>query len=377
MKSFNFSFTAFFLLAFALLAGCSPENNVIKIGCSAPLTGDQAKIGGDLCNGMKLAVEDANAKGEVLPGYRLVAYVLDDQHNPTQAVNVASRFASDPALVGVIGHLNSSATKPASAIYHEARIPQITPASTNPDLSAQGFDTFFRTCATDDVQGPTAARFAAKLGLKRIFVVDDKTTYGKGLADEFEKEARKLGFTLLGHEGITQGDKDFSPLLTSIKSQNPDLIFYGGIYPEAALLIRQARNQGLNTVFLGGDGIAEPTLIRLATPEFAEGTYATQVGLDAKKIPEAQDFVKKYEEKFGELGLYSGLAYDSTNLLIEAIRQAGARDREKTLAALRKINDFKGVTGQVAFDARGDNLHRTISIYRVNKGKFEFIETIQ
>lgn len=377
MKSFNFSFTAFFLVAFSLLTGCSPENNVIKIGCSAPLTGDQAKIGTDLCNGVKLAVEDANAKGEVLPGFHLVAYVLDDQHSPTQAVNVASRFASDPALVGVIGHLNSSATKPASAIYHEARIPQITPASTNPDLSSQGFDTFFRVCATDDVQGPAAARYAAHLGFGRIFIVDDKTTYGKGLADEFEKEARNIGLVVLGHEGLTQGDKDFSPLLTSIKSQNPDLIFYGGIYPEAALLIRQARSQGLAAVFLGGDGIAEPTLIRLATAEFAEGTYATQVGLDAKKIPEAQVFVEKYEKKFGELGLYSGLAYDSTNMLVDAIRTAGARDRVKVLSALRAAKDFKGVTGQIAFDSKGDNLHRTISIYRVNKGKFEFIETIQ
>jgi len=375
MKGSNFSLTAVLILL--LLAGCSPENDVIKIGCSAPLTGDQAKIGSDLCNGVKLAVEEANAKGEVIPGFHLRAYALDDQHNPTQAVNVASRFASDPAVVGVIGHLNSSATKPASAIYHEARIPQITPASTNPDLSAQGFDTFFRTCATDDVQGPSAARFAAKLGFKRVFIVDDKTTYGKGLADEFEREARKLGLTVLGHEGLTQGDKDFSPLLTSIRAQNPDLIFYGGIYPEAALLIHQARSQGLNAVFLGGDGIAEPTLIRLATAAPAEGTYATQVGLDAKKIPEAQGFVEHYESKFGELGLYSGLAYDSANILIQAIQKAGVRDREKVLAALRSLGDFKGVTGEISFDPKGDNRHRVISIYRVTGGKLEFIETIQ
>ena len=255
------------------------------------------------------------------------------------------RFASDPSVMGVVGHLNSSATKPASAIYFEARIPQITPASTNPDLSKQGFDTFFRVCATDDVQGPAAARFIRLLGMKSVFIIDDKTTYGKGLADEFEKAARKLGFQILGHQGITQGDKDFSPLLTSIKARNPDVIFFGGIYPEASLLIRQAKTQGITSLFFGGDGIADPILIRLATPAFAEGTYATRVGLDARKIPTAKQFVQEFETQFGEIGLYSSLAYDAANLLIEAIRQAGGRDREKVLRALREIKDFQGVTG--------------------------------
>jgi len=363
-------------LPLLMMVGCADESNIIKIGCSAPLTGDQAKIGGDLCNGVKLAVMEANAKGEIIPGFQLKAFSLDDQHNPTQAVNVASRFAADPALVGVVGHLNSSATKPASAIYNEAGIVQITPASTNPDLSRQGFKTFFRTCATDDVQGPAAAEFLSKLGKRRVYIVDDKTTYGKGLADEFEKAARELGFEVLGHSGLTQGDKDFSPLLTTIKAKNPDVIFFGGIYPEAALLIRQADAQGFKVTFMGGDGMADPILIRLATPKLAEGTYATQVGLDTEKIPAAQAFVKNYEKNYGDVGLYSGLAYDATNLLIEAIQNAGARSRADVLKAVQNMGDFQGITGTISFDERGDNKNSVISVYRVTDGKLEFIETV-
>jgi len=373
----------FFLISFlffisaVLFSGCGPAENVIQIGCSAPLTGDQAKIGIDLCNGVKLAVSEANKKGEVAPGFTLQAITLDDQHNPAQAVNVASRFAANPSIVGVVGHLNSSATKPASAVYYEARVPQITPASTHPDLSEQGFDTFFRTCATDKVQGPAAARFAKKQGKERIFIIDDKTTYGKGLADEFEKEARRLGLTILGHEGLTQGDKDFSPLLTAIKAENPDLIFFGGIYPEAALLIRQANAQGLGATFMGGDGMADPMLIRLATPRLAEGTYVTQVGFDTKKIPAAEDFVKNFEAEYGEVGLYSGLAYDAANLLIEAIRRAGAKDRKQVLRALKSIKNFEGLSGTITFDSKGDNVNRVISVYHVTGGEMEFIETMR
>lgn len=177
-----------------ICAGCGPaaDNHVIKIGCAAPLTGDQAQLGADTCRGVELAIEQQNQKGDIIPGYKLQALSLDDQHNPAQAVNVAKKYVSDKSVVGVVGHFNSSCTKPASAIYHQARMVQITASSTNPELSKQGFDTFFRVAATDDVQGPKGAHYVMeKLGLKNIFIIDDKTTYGKGLADEFEKEIKK------------------------------------------------------------------------------------------------------------------------------------------------------------------------------------------
>ena len=365
----------FFIFCFTL-AGCgnkNTQNAVIKIGCAGPLTGDQAQLGIDNCRGVELAVDQANEKGFV-PGYQLKALSLDDQHNPAQAVNVAKKFVADEDVMGVIGHFNSSCTKPASAIFHEAQMVQITAASTNPALSRQGFETFFRVAATDDVQGPKGARFASnQLGAKKVFVIDDKTTYGKGLADEFEKEAKKLNLTVLGHEGITQGDKDFSPLLTKIKPMEPDLIYFGGIYPEGALLLSQARALDIKAHFMGGDGLTTPVFVQLTTPAIAEGTYATMVGGDMKKLPTAVEFIKAYEARYGEVGQWSAYAYDAANILIEAIRKAGSKDRKAILAAMRQIPRFLGITGEVAFDEKGDNQNQFIGVFKVENGRFVYL----
>ena len=367
----------FFLLSFFILhfsvTQAAPEKKVIKIGFSAPLTGDQTQIGTETLNGVKLAIDQANQKREVIPGYTLEVLALDDQHNPAQAVTVARKFISDPDVIAVVGHFNSSCTKPASAIYHEAGIVQITPASTNPEISKQGFDTFFRIPATDDVQGPKGAIFAATLGIKNLFVIDDKTTYGKGLADEFHKQAIKLNLTVLGHEGITQGDKDFSPLLIKIKSMNPDLIYYGGIYPEGALLIRQARDLGISAIFMGGDGIANPVLIELATSAIAEGTYATMIGGDMRSLPSAQEFVQAYEKQYGPLGQWSAYGYDAANIVISAIQRAGATNRQAVLKEVRETKDFPGVTGITNFDEKGDNQNQFIGIFKVEQGKLKYI----
>ena len=364
------------MIVLAALTGCSgkgSESPVIKIGCAAPLTGDQAQLGIDVCQAVKLAVEEANQKGEIIPGYKLAVAELDDQHNPAQAVNVAKKFVSDRDVVAVMGHFNSSCTKPASAIYYEARMTQLTAASTNPALSRQGFDTFFRVASTDDVQGPKAARFAAdKLGVKKIFIIDDKTTYGKGLADEFTKEAQKLGLTILGHESITQGDKDFSPLLTRIKPLEPELIYFGGVYPEGALLIRQARSLNLKSVLMGGDGLASPIYIDLASPAIAEGTYATMVGGDMEKVPAAQGFIRAFKTRFGDPGQWAAYGYDAANLLIKAIRRAGVKNREAVLKAMREIPAYQGITGEVVFDDRGDNKNQFIGVFKVENGKLVY-----
>jgi branched-chain amino acid transport system substrate-binding protein len=352
------------LLVPFLLAACGAPSGIsagkIKIGCAAPLTGDQAQIGIDMCNGVELAIFQANDLEQQLnPGAPAVQFEIsrqDDQHNPAQAVNVAKKFVSDPAVLAVVGHFNSSCTKPTSAIYNSAGLTQLTPASTNPDLSKQGFATFFRTAATDDVQGPKGAVFAVKtLGVKKIYVIDDKTTYGKGLADEFEKKARELGAEILGHEGITQGDKDFTPLLTKIKPLAPDLIYFGGIYPEGALLLRQARALDIKADLMGGDGIATLTFSELATSEIAEGVYATMVGGDMHKVPSAASFIRDYETRYGTLGQWSAYGFDSANVLIEAVRKAAAKDRAGVLKAMREIPKFQGVTGEIVFDENGDN----------------------
>lgn len=368
-------FIPFMICSVLVLAGCSQNSApVIKIACAGPLTGDQAQLGIDLCRGVKLAVEEANEKGEIIPGFKLETLELDDQRNPAQAVNAAKKIVSDPDALAVVGHFNSSCTKPASAIYHAGRMTQVTAGSTNPDLSKQGFDTFFRVASTDDVQGPKGAQYAAaKLGAKNIYIIDDKTTYGKGLADEFEKEARKLDLNILGHEGITQGDKDFTPLLTRIKPLNPDLIYYGGVYPEGALLARQAKSLSLETPFMGGDGLATPLFIELAGAENAEGTYATMVGGDMNVLPSARNFVKAFKAKYGEVGQWSAYSYDSANIIIEAIRKAGVKDRAAVLKAMREIPKFTGVAGEVVFDAKGDNEIQFIGVFRVKSGKLVYL----
>ncbi len=375
MKKISSSSWAF-LIILSFITGCgqgTPEKPVIKIGCAAPLTGDQAQIGIDTCHGVQLAIDQANEKN-ASSSYKFEALSLDDQHNPAQAVNAAKKFVADRDVLAVVGHFNSSCTKPASAIYHEARLTQVTAASTNPEISRQGFDTFFRVAATDDVQGPRGADFVAKkLSIKKVFVIDDKTTYGKGLADEFEKESRKLGVIILGHEGITQGDKDFSSLLTKIAPSNPDLIYFGGIYPEGALLIRQARALNIRAAFMGGDGLVTPVFIQLATPEIAEGTYATMVGGDMKKLPSAQEFISAYEKHYGKLGQWSAYGYDAANILITAIQKASQKDRETVLRAMREIPKFEGVTGEIVFDEKGDNQKQFIGIFKVEKGEFTYL----
>ena len=365
-----------FTLGMMTLAGCGKGPPVVKIGFVAPLTGDQAPHGEDMLNGAKLAIQQANAQGPILPGYNLELMALDDQRNPTQAVAAAKKLVADPGVVAVIGHLNSSCTMPASAIYHEAGVLQITPVSSNPQISRQGFDTFYRTCATDDLQGPAAARLAVReLGARRIFILDDMTTYGRGLANEFERKARALGAQVLGHEGITQGDKDFMPLLTKVKSLTPDLVYFAGMFPEGALLIKQHAEVGVGGLFMGGDGLFDPVLIELATPQAAEGVYLTTIGSNIHEIPTAAAFVKAYEATFGPIGAYSAYAYEATSIAIWAIRQAGVKDRAAVLAAMKTLKDYPGLFGAQNFDEKGDSLVRDIGIFTVKDGKFAFIKT--
>ncbi len=377
-KASGFFTAAFFTFLFLVSCGPVKKEDTLLIGFVAPITGDQAYVGTGVLYGAQMAVEDANIKGPVFGQFKLKLLALDDQHNPTQAVLAANKLVANPDVMGVVGHFNSSCTKPASAIYHEGRLPQITPASTNPEISRQGFDTFFRVCATDDVQGPAAAEFVfAKLNLKRIAIVDDKTTYGQGLTDQFEKTFKRLGGTVLSHDGITQGDKDFTPLLTRIKATGPELIFFGGVYPELSLLIKQADKLGLGAPWMGGDGVYDVTLIKLVTAAVAEGTYATMLGIDPKSLPEAEDFIKRYEARYGEIGSFSAYGYDATSVLIDAIRRAGKKDRKAVLEELKNTKDFSGILGVINFDAKGDAVGKSVGVFKVESGKFLFIEEIK
>lgn len=371
-------FFSFFILNFSFSALVFSKEDEAVIGLVAPLTGDQAYIGQGVMQGARMAVEDANIRGPVFGLTKLRFEPLDDQHNPTQAVLVANKLIANPDVLGVVGHFNSSCTKAASAIYHEGRLVQVTPASTNPEISRQGFDTFFRVCPTDDVQAPAAASFVRNdLGLERVVVLDDQTTYGRGLADQFEKKFKALGGQVLRHEGITQGEKDFMPLLTKIRSLGPELVFFGGIYPEMALLLKQSKNIGLEARWMGGDGIFEATLTQLAGPSVAEGVYATMLGVDPRAWPAAKDFVTRYEARYGEIGSFSAYGYDAVSVLIEAVRRAGKKDREAVIAQMKKTKDFPGIMGPLNFNAQGDAIGKSIGIFKVENGKFTFLKEIK
>ena len=363
-----------------LLAGCGGQSNdhVIKIGFAGPLTGDQAPQGQDMLHGAQLAVEQANAKGEVISGYRFELVQMDDQRSPTQAVAVAKKLVADNDVVAVVGHLNSSCTQSASEIYYQARMLSISPVSSNPKLSRRGFDTFYRTCATDDQQGPAAALFAVReLAAKRVFIIDDRTTYGLGLANELKTKLVELGAEVIGHEGITQGDKDFVPLLTKIKSQSPDLVYFAGMFPEGALLVKQRAEIGLGGRFMAGDGCFDPVLIKLAGPEAAQGVYLTTIGSDIHTIPTAKEFLTAYEPKYGPVGAYSSYAYEAANIVIWAIQKAGKKDRVAVLVAMKELKDYPGIFGAQNFDEHGDSRIKDIGIFTVKDGKFAFVKTAQ
>ena len=349
-----------------VMGGCQKKEEVIKIGVAAPLTGDQAKIGTDLRNGVTLAVEEWNAKGGVL-GKKIAVVAVDDQHDPKQAVSVANKLVNE-RVAGVVGHFNSSCSIPSSDVYHRGGVPMISPGSTNPQLTEKGYRGVFRVCGRDDQQGKVGAEFVInKLNLKRIAVIHDKTTYGQGLADEFRKFVKgKVEIVYYG--GIIQGDKDFKTVLTSVREKNPQLIYFGGIYPEAGLLVKQARELGIAVPFMSGDGTIDPKFVEIAGVKAAEGTYLT-FSPDTKQIPTAKSFVENYERKYGEIGPYSVYAYDAANILLTAVREAGSSEGKAVMDKLHSM-EFSGALGKIRFDEKGDVTVSPYVVWITKDGKF-------
>ncbi len=342
------------------------KQDTITIAIAGPMSGPEAKMGSDFQNAVNLAVEEWNNKGGVL-GKKIKVLVGDDQSDPKQAVSIANRFVTQ-GVVAVIGHFNSSCSIPASDIYNRADIPMITPASTNPQLTERGYKNVFRICGRDDQQGMIGAEFIKrKLGVKRIAIIHDRTTYGQGLADEVKKALEGYG-QIVYYGGITKGDQDFKPVLTAIKEKSPDMIYFGGIYPEAGLIVKQAREIGIKASFMSGDGTIDPKFIEIAGPA-SEGTYLT-FGQDPEKLPTAKEFFKKYRERFGDPGPYSIYAYDATNVLLTAIREAGSTDGKTIYQKLHEL-EFKGALGDIKFDQKGDVVKSPYVVWITRKGKFE------
>ena len=348
--------------------------DTVKIGCVAPLTGPQAHLGKDIENGARLAVDAINATKPTMGGQPVQFELLveDDQADPKTATVVAQKLVDEGAK-GVVGHLNSGASIPASRIYADNNVPQVSPASTAVAYTHQGFPTTFRVMANDSQQGKALGQYATRLG-KRVAVVDDRTAYGQGLIDEVVKSVKESGGEVVGREYTTDKSTDFTAILTSLKSKRPDVVVFGGMDPQAAPMIRQMRTLGMKTAFMGGDGMQSAEFIKLAG-RAAEGAIGSSPGLPIEKMPGGADFTKRFGERFGKIQIYAPFSHDAAVVLTQAMLRAGSSEPDKVLAELGKIK-LDGVIGPIAFDDNGDLVDGPVTLYKVKSGKWESVETI-
>jgi len=365
------------VLAAALgLAACSKDDGTIRIGHVAPLTGGIAHLGKDNENGARLAIEQANA-AKIKIGGKEVKFALvpeDDQADPKVGTTVAQKLV-DAKVVGVVGHLNSGTSIPASSIYSQAGIPMISGSATNPKLTEQGFKGVFRVVGRDDQQGPAIASYlASERKPKVVAVIDDATAYGEGIANEVDKTLKAAGVKVLPREKGTDKTADWKAVLTKIKGESPDAVFYGGMDATAGPLIKQGRELGIQAVFSFGDGACTDKMKELAG-DAAEGMLCSQAGIPPQAA--SKSFLDAYKARFNvDPILYAPFTYDSTNLFIEAIKKADSADPEKYLPELKKIS-FKGATGRIEFDAKGDRKDAEITIFTMKGGKIEPIAVVK
>jgi branched-chain amino acid transport system substrate-binding protein len=377
--------TPLLILAVSLLnTACGKKENVetanqveVKIGSVSPLTGPQSHLGKDNENGARLAVDEANAQHIVLGG-KAVKFVLvseDDGADPKTATIVAQKLA-DQKINGVIGHLNSGTSIPASKIYHDAGIAQISPSATAIKYTAQGYNTAFRVMTNDAQQGRVLGQFAVtKMGAKKIAIIDDRSAYGQGLADEVEKAAKAAGGEIVAREFTTDKSTDFTAILTSIKSKAPDLIFFGGMDPQAAPMVQQMKRLGLSAQFLGGDGVQTTEFLHLAGAD-GEGVTASNPGVPLAGMLGGAAFQQKFNAKYGKIQNYAPYAYDAVNVLVDAMRRADSSDPAKYLPQLAKTS-LAGVTGTIQFDAKGDLTNGNVTLYQVKNGVWVPLETVK
>lgn len=363
--------------------GGSTEAVTVKLGVSSPFTGDVAALGLGIKNGATLAIEEANADPEVQElGITFEGLFVDDAADPKTGVNAAAQMTSDSKVIGIVGHLNSGVSIPTSEKYREAGLVQISPASTNPQLTLQGFENVFRVCATDDVQGSFAADFVVdNLSAKTVAVISDSTPYGDGLADEFVKQFESRGGKVASRDKIQVKDQDFKALVTKIQGLDVDMIYVGGMYTEAALISKQAKEAGLKVPVMGGDGLYTQQFVDIAGAANAEGDFATSIGLPLDAQPKGQDFKAAFEAKFAGQAIeaYDTYAYDAAMVIIEAAKKVAAEmgaDALATPAGKSAIieavaaTDYDGVTGKVAFDEKGDTTNKAVTTYVVKDGAF-------
>lgn len=356
------------LLALSIgLVGCSKSGGEkIKIGVAGVMTGPDGAIGAAMINGSQIAIEEWNAKGGVL-GKKIESIVRDDEGRPEKAVSVARDLIANK-VAAVIGNFNSGCTLPSSPIYHEAKIIQLTPGSTNPKVTEQGFKTIFRIVGRDDQQGVIAAKFMRqKLGLNKIAVLSDKTAYGEGFANEVNKTFTADGGQVVVTDGVPKTELDFRANIAVIKSSGAQAVLWGGMYGQSGPLYLQLRQAGLDIPFVSGNGTMDPNFLDTVGHN-PTNVYVT-FGPDYERIPAAQPFLQKYRARYGKEGAFSVYGYDAANVLLEAIQLAGTTDADKVAAAMRS-KTFNTVLGPVAFDDKGDLKQSNDILWTVKDGKF-------
>ncbi|MDW8468264.1 MAG: branched-chain amino acid ABC transporter substrate-binding protein [Burkholderiales bacterium] len=353
-----------------------PPTIEIKIGHVAPLTGGIAHLGKDNENGVRLALDEANEARIKIEGKeaRFVGVYEDDQADPKVGTTVAQKLV-DAKVAGIVGHLNSGTSIPASAIYNQAGIPMITGSATNPKLTEQGFKVTFRTVGRDDQQGPAIASYlAATRKPKLVAIIDDATAYGEGIANEVEKTLKAANIKVLAREKGTDKTTDWKAVVTKLRGRNPDAVFYGGMDATGGPLLKQARELGMKAVFSFGDGACTDKMKELAG-DAAEGMLCSQAGIP----PQAADkkFLEAYKKKFNtDPILYAPFTYDAAKLLITAMQKADSADPAKYLPVLAKL-EYTGATGKIAFDEKGDRKDAEMTIFTMKAGKLEPVAIVK
>ncbi|CAN7167857.1 branched-chain amino acid ABC transporter substrate-binding protein [Trinickia sp. LjRoot230] len=357
-------------MLFATMAAGAAADTVVKIGHVAPLTGQIAHLGKDNENGARLAVEEINAKGLTIGGQKVTLQLdaQDDAADPRTGTQVAQKLVDDK-VVAVVGHLNSGTSIPASKIYSDAGIVQISPSATNPAYTQQGFKTTYRVVATDAQQGPALANYARGLKIHSVAVVDDSTAYGQGLANEFEKQAKVLGLNVMSHDQTNDKATDFKAILTKIKGENPDAIMYGGMDATGGPFAKQAKQLGLRAKVLAGDGVCTDQLATLAG-DAVGNVVCSEAGRSIEKMGDAgKKFQANFQKRFGvPIQIYAPFTYDAVYIIVDAMKRANSTDPAKIVAAMPNT-DYKGVIGETTFDSKGDLKHGVISLYHYKDGK--------
>ncbi len=352
------------LAASAVLA----QDLVVKIGHVGPTSGAIAHLGKDNENGARMAIDELNARGVTIGGKKAKFELLaeDDAADPKQGTAAAQKLV-DSKVNGVVGHLNSGTTIPASKIYSDAGIPQVSPSATNPKYTRNGYKTAFRMVADDTQLGGTLGRYAVeKLGAKRVAVIDDRTAYGQGVAEEFEKGAKSKGAETVSRQFTTDKSTDFTAILTAVKASKPDVVFFGGMDAVAGPMLRQMKQLGINAKFMGGDGICSPELPKLAAGTIGDGQVicAEAGGVEGEQKAGMDKFRADFKAKFGaDVQIYAPYVYDAVMVMADAMVKAGSADPKVYLPVLAKTDGYKGVTGTISFDEKGDIKNGALTLY--------------